>query len=66
MDAQVTIAVPSLNQGRYLDDTLSSIFQQDRPAEVFVLDGGSTDNSLDVIRKWEPRLAGWRSHADGG
>ncbi len=66
MDAQVTIAVPSLNQGRYLDDTLSSIFQQDLPVEVFVLDGGSTDNSLDVIRKWEPRLAGWRSHADGG
>ena len=64
--AQVTIAVPSLNQGRYLDDALSSIFQQDIPVEVFVLDGGSSDNSLDIIRKWEPRLAGWRSCTDKG
>lgn len=46
----VTVAV---NQGRFLDDTLSSIFQQNIPVEVFVLDGGSTDNSVKTIRKWE-------------
>jgi hypothetical protein len=62
----VTIAVPSYNQGRFLDDALASIFQQDIPVEVFVMDGGSSDNSLDVIRKWEHRLAGWRSRADDG
>lgn len=62
----VTIAVPSFNQGRFLDDALASIFSQDVPVEVFVLDGGSTDNSCDVIRKWAPQLAGWRSHADDG
>jgi GT2 family glycosyltransferase len=62
----VTIAVPSYNQGRFLNDALTSIFQQEVPVEVFVMDGGSTDHSLDVIRKWEHRLAGWRSHADGG
>jgi glycosyltransferase involved in cell wall biosynthesis len=62
----VTIAVPSFNQGRFLDDALSSIFQQQVPVEVFVLDGGSTDNSVDVIRKWAPKLAGWRSRADEG
>ena len=62
----VTIAVPSFNQGWFLDDALASIFQQQVPVEVFVLDGGSTDNSVDVIRKWESRLAGWRSGADAG
>ncbi|MDD5180284.1 MAG: glycosyltransferase family 2 protein [Gallionellaceae bacterium] len=62
----VTIAVPSFNQGRFLDDALTSIFQQEIPVEVFVLDGGSTDNSPEVIHRWEHRLAGWRSHADEG
>lgn len=62
----VTIAVPSFNQGQFLDDALTSIFQQEVAVEVFVLDGGSSDNSLEVIHKWEHRLAGWRSHADGG
>ena len=62
----VTVAVPSFNQGRFIDDALTSVFQQGVPVEVFVLDGGSTDNSIDVIRKWEHRLAGWRTHADDG
>jgi len=62
----VTVAVPSYNQGRYLDDALRSVFQQDCPVEVFVADGGSSDESLDVIKQWEPKLSGWRSHADAG
>lgn len=62
----VTVAVPSYNQGRYLATALESIFAQEVPVEVFVLDAGSTDGSLDVIREWEPRLAGWRSHPDAG
>lgn len=62
----VTIAVPSYNQGRFLDDALTSIFEQNVPVEVFVLDGGSSDNSVDIIRKWEHKLSGWRSHADDG
>lgn len=62
----VTLAVPSFNQGGFLDEALASIFQQGVSVEVFVLDGGSIDNSLDVVRKWECRLAGWRSHADRG
>ncbi|KTD36434.1 glycosyltransferase [Legionella nautarum] len=63
---QITIAVPSYNQGRFLDKALSSIFTQEVPVEVYVLDGGSTDNSVEVIRKWESYLAGWRSHPDQG
>jgi len=65
-DALITIAVPSYNQGRYLDATLASIFQQDIPVEVFVMDGGSNDNSLTIIKKWESKLAGWYSHPDKG
>lgn len=63
----VTIAVPSFNQGRFLDQALASIFRQnDVPVEVFVMDGGSTDQSLDVIRHWQSELAGFRSHKDSG
>ena len=65
-EALVTIAVPSYNQGQFLDDALTSIFQQELPVEIFVLDGGSTDNSIDIIHKWKHRLAGWRSHKDDG
>lgn len=62
----ITIAVPSYNQGQFLDKAIASIFEQKLPVEVYVLDGGSTDNSVDVIRKWESKLAGWRSHSDKG
>lgn len=62
----VTIAVPSFNQGRFLGAALESIFSQQLPVEVFVLDAGSTDETRDVIARFEPRLAGWRSHRDAG
>jgi GT2 family glycosyltransferase len=62
----VTIAVPSYNQGRFLAQALASIFEQDLPVEVFVADGGSTDSSVDIIKGYEGRLAGWRSHSDAG
>ena len=59
----VTIAVPSYNQGRFLEQALTSIFDQGLPVEVFVADAGSTDGSIAVIKKFEGRLAGWRSRA---
>ena len=62
----VTVAVPSYNQGSFLDEALNSIFQQDLEVEVYVVDGGSTDGTLNIIRKWESRLAGWRSNRDAG
>jgi glycosyltransferase involved in cell wall biosynthesis len=64
--ALITIAVPSFNQGKFLDKALCSIFEQRIPVEVFVVDGGSTDNTIDIIRKWESQLAGWRSCSDNG
>ena len=66
MKSIITIAIPSYNQGQFLDDALSSIFSQNVPVEAFVLDGGSSDNSIEVILKWEHKLSGWRSHADDG
>jgi glycosyltransferase involved in cell wall biosynthesis len=65
-DPLVTVAVPSYNQGRFLDAALASIFEQGIPVEVYVADAGSTDESVDVIRKWEHQLAGWRSFRDRG
>lgn len=64
--ALVTVAVPSFNQGRYLEAALASLFSQNIPIEVFVADAGSTDESLAVIRRWEDKLLGWRSHPDAG
>jgi glycosyltransferase involved in cell wall biosynthesis len=62
----VTVVVPSFNQGRFLKDALQSIAAQNVPTEVFVMDGGSTDNSVSIIQNWESKLAGWRSHKDDG
>jgi GT2 family glycosyltransferase len=45
---------------------LSSIFQQNIPVEVFVMDGGSTDNSVEIIDQWAHRLTAWRSGPDEG
>jgi glycosyltransferase involved in cell wall biosynthesis len=64
---KISVVVPSFNQGKYLEETLRSIFDQGYPAlEVFVIDGGSTDESVDIIRKYEHRLSGWISEKDKG
>ncbi len=65
-DPLVTVVVPTLNQGRYLDHALGSIFSQGIPVEIFVLDGGSTDETQTIIDRWQHRLAGWRSAPDAG
>jgi glycosyltransferase involved in cell wall biosynthesis len=52
----VTVAVPSLNQGRFLDATLCSIFAQSVPVEVMLADGGSSDETQGVISRWGDRL----------
>jgi glycosyltransferase involved in cell wall biosynthesis len=63
----ISIVTPSFNQGRFLDDTLRSVASQDYPRkEHLVVDGGSTDDSVAIIRKHEGALAYWVSEPDRG
>lgn len=64
---KISIITPSYNQGEFLEETIRSIILQNYPnLEYIIIDGGSTDNSIDIIKKYENHITYWVSEKDFG
>jgi glycosyltransferase involved in cell wall biosynthesis len=63
---RISIATPSFNQGKFIEETIKSILSQDyRDIEYIVVDGGSTDRTIDILKKYDGKIK-WISEKDKG
>lgn len=63
----LSIVIPSFNQGEYIEETIKSILDQPHnDVEILILDGGSTDQTVEIIKKYQEHIAYWQSKKDNG
>ena len=62
-----TIITPSFNQGNFIEETIRSVVEQQyKNFEYFVIDGGSNDNTIDILKKYDRKISFWVSEKDNG
>ena len=64
---RISIITPCFNSGAYLEETILSVLEQNYPnLEYIIIDGGSSDNTLNIVKKYEKKLTYWESEKDNG
>ena len=64
---KISVIIPSFNQGKYIETTLTSVIEQGYPnLELIVIDGGSADCTVDILNKYDEKITYWVSESDEG